>query len=248
LVDRLAFTKIQAAFGPNLRSLVTAGAALEAKIHEFLQVVFGAPVRNGYGCSEAGTGNIFTPDDVAYQRPGTAGGPLLNSLCRIEPVEGYDAPGCGEIWLGGYGLSKGYLHDEVATKGLFSDEERFWLRTGDVGKWVDGALVALDRLRSRSKLAQGEYLAAEMVSQAYEGGPAVWQLFVSGHGGRVCLVGVVVARRAVIARTQSSQRPAAGRRSTAQCSRRWPPRRRQGGCLGSSRFAIFTWIRCRAAR
>jgi long-subunit acyl-CoA synthetase (AMP-forming) len=53
-------------------------------VHEDLQVVFGAPVRNGYGCSEAGTGSIFTPDDVADQQPGAAGGPILNSLCRLD--------------------------------------------------------------------------------------------------------------------------------------------------------------------
>jgi long-chain acyl-CoA synthetase len=162
-------------------------------------------MRNGYGCSEAGTGNIFTPDDVAYQQPGSAGGPLVNSLCRIEPVEGYDEPGCGEIWLGGHGLSQGYLHDEDATRALFCDEERFWLRTGDVGKWVNGGLVVVDRLRSIFKLAQGEYVAAEMVTLAYAGVEAVEQLFVYGDSGRICLVGVVIPRRAVIAKMQRKE-------------------------------------------
>jgi long-chain acyl-CoA synthetase len=199
LLDRIAFDPFKAAFGPNVRSIVTAGAALDAKIHDFFQVVFGAPLRNGYGSSESGTGNIFTPDDLAYQHPGTAGGPILNSLCRLEPIEGYDTPGCGEILIGGYGVSKGYLHDEAGTKALFVDDEKFWIRTGDVGKWDDGALVVVDRLRSIFKLAQGEYGAAEMVTQAYEGVPAVEQLFVYGDSGKICLVGVVIPRRAVIA-------------------------------------------------
>jgi long-chain acyl-CoA synthetase len=157
-------------------------------------------MRNGYGCSEAGTGNIFTPDDVAYQQPGSAGGPLVNSLCRIEPVDGYDEPGCGEICLGGYGLSLGYLHDEEATRALFCDDEKFWIRTGDVGKWVNGGLVVVDRLRSIFKLAQGEYVAAEMVTLAYAGVEAIEQLFVYGDSGRICLVGVVIPRRAVVAK------------------------------------------------
>jgi long-chain acyl-CoA synthetase len=117
-----------------------------------------------------------------------------------KPVEGYDEPGCGEIWLGGYGLSRGYLKDEAATKALFCDEERFWLRTGDVGKWVNGGLVIVDRLRSIFKLAQGEYVAAEMVQQAYEGIPTIEQLFVYGDSGRICLVGVVIPRKAEIAK------------------------------------------------
>jgi long-chain acyl-CoA synthetase len=115
-----AFREFKAAFGSNVTSIVTAGAALDARIHDFLQVVIGVPVRNGFGCSESGTGNIFTPDDVAFQQPGSAGGPILNALCRIEPVEGYD-PGCGQVLLGGYGLSLGYLHDEDATRAIFVD-------------------------------------------------------------------------------------------------------------------------------
>jgi molecular chaperone DnaK (HSP70) len=67
-LDRIAFAPFQESFGPNGRSLVTVGGALPAKIHEFLEVVFGAEVRKEYGCSEAGTVNIFPSDDVAYQQ------------------------------------------------------------------------------------------------------------------------------------------------------------------------------------
>jgi long-chain acyl-CoA synthetase len=199
-LDEHIFKKMQAVFGPNLVALITAGAALDAKIHDFLQVVFGAPVRNGFGCSESGTGNILTPDDVAYQRPGTAGGPMVNAFCRLDRVEGYDDPGCGEVVIGGPCVSSGYLHDEEATKALFADEEHTAIRTGDVGKWVNGALVIVDRLRSIFKLAQGEYVAAEMVTQAYAGVAAIEQLFVYGDSGRLCLVGVIIPRRAEVAK------------------------------------------------
>jgi long-chain acyl-CoA synthetase len=199
LLDQIAFAPFQEAFGPNVRSIVTSGAALDAKIHEFFQVVIGAPVRVGYGCSEGGTGNVNTPDDIAYQQSGAAGGPILNSVCKIEPVDGYDEPGCGEILIGGYGLSVGYFRDEAATKALFVDDERFWFRTGDVGKWVNGSLVIVDRLRSIFKLAQGEYVAAEMVSQAYAGIESIEQLFVYGDSGKICLVGIVLPRRAAVA-------------------------------------------------
>jgi long-chain acyl-CoA synthetase len=65
---------------------------------------------------------------------------------------------------------------------------------------VNGALVIVDRMRSIFKLAQGESVAAEMVSQAYEGVPSIEQLFVYGDSGRVCIVGVVVPRRGAVAK------------------------------------------------
>jgi long-chain acyl-CoA synthetase len=199
-LDDHIFKQIRATFGPNLAIIITAGAALDAKIHDFLQVVFGVSVCNGFGCSESGTGNICTPDDVAFQKPGFAGGPLVNSMCRIEPVEGYNEPGSGEVLIGGQGISSGYLYDDEATQALFADEAHEWVRTGDVGKWVDGSLIIVDRLRSIFKLAQGEYVAAEMVTRAYEEVPAIEQLYVYGDSGRVCLTAVIIPRRAEIAK------------------------------------------------
>jgi long-chain acyl-CoA synthetase len=183
-----------------MNEFIVAGAAMEPAIHEFFQVVFGAAMRNGYGCSESGTGNIVTPSDVAYQRPGTAGSPMGNSAAFVDPVEGYDDPGCGEIVIGGYGVSSGYLHDPEGTKALFVDDDHFWVRTGDVGKWVDGSLVVVDRLRSIFKLAQGEYVAAEHVSQAYEDIPIIQQLYVYGDSGRICLVAVIIPRKDEVAK------------------------------------------------
>jgi long-chain acyl-CoA synthetase len=125
---------------------------------------------------------------------------MVNAFCRIDPVEGYDDPGCGEVVIGGPCVSSGYLHDEEATQALFADEARTAVRTGDVGKWVDGALVIVDRLRSIFKLAQGEYVAAEMVTQAYDGVPAIEQIYVYGDSGRLCLVAVIIPRRAEVAK------------------------------------------------
>jgi long-chain acyl-CoA synthetase len=76
-------------------------------------------VRNGFGHTESGTGNIVTPDDAACQRPGTAGGPIVNAFGRIGRVGGDNDPGCGEVVIGGPCVSSGHLHDEEATKALF---------------------------------------------------------------------------------------------------------------------------------
>jgi long-chain acyl-CoA synthetase len=200
--DKIVFGKIQAAIGGNATELIMAGAAVEPAIHDFFQVVMGAPVRNGYGCSESGTGNICSPDSVKLSKPGVVGGPLINAMCKLEPVPEFDDPECGQVCIGGECVCSGYLHDEETTKGLFVDEERRWVRTGDVGRWEPGGYLRIvDRVRSIFKLSQGEYVSAEMVTQAYEETvPYIQQLYVYGDSGRSCLIGFIVPKRAEVAK------------------------------------------------
>jgi long-chain acyl-CoA synthetase len=199
--DKIFFNKLQAMIGGNANELIIAGAAVDPAIHDFFQVAMGAPVRNGYGCSESGTGNICSPDDVKLSRPGVVGGPLINAMCRLEKVPEFDDPECGQICIGGECVCSGYLHDEEMTRQLFCDEERRWVRTGDVGKWDHGYLKVVDRVRSIFKLSQGEYVSAEMVTQAYEENvPFLQQLYVYGDSGRTCLIGFIVPKRAEVAK------------------------------------------------
>jgi long-chain acyl-CoA synthetase len=178
---------------------VSAGAALDPALHEFFQVVFGIPVRNGYGLTESGGAVVCSPDSVCLSRPGLTGGPLVTAEIRIEQIPDYDDPDCGEILLGGEGMCSGYLLDEDATSALFVDDARRWIRTGDIGKYDNGYLRIVDRLRSIFKLSQGEFVAAEMVTQAYEECKFIAQLFVYGDSTKTYLVAVVIPRAEVVA-------------------------------------------------
>lgn len=201
LFDVIAFNQIKNMMGGCVVQFVVGGAAMDPYIDEFLQVATGTAIRNGYGLTEAGSGNICSPPDVKFCIPGTVGGPLINVKARLEPIEDYDDPRCGELMLGGQCLSSGYLHDEEATHGLFTDETREWIHTGDVGKWEsNGYLRIVDRMRSIFKLSQGEYVAAEYVTQVYEEAPLVNQIFVYGDSSRTCLVAVVVPKIGEVAK------------------------------------------------
>jgi long-chain acyl-CoA synthetase len=199
IFDVLSFRAVQRVFGGAFTELVTAGAAFEPLLHEFFQVVFGVPIRNGYGLTESGSGVICSPDDVCLSRPGLTGGPLVTAEVKIDPIPDYDDPDCGEILLGGEGMCSGYLYDEEATNALFVDENKRMIRTGDIGKFDNGYIRIVDRCRSIFKLSQGEYVAAEMVTQAYEDAKFISQLFVYGDSTKTYLIDIVVPKRNAVA-------------------------------------------------
>jgi len=201
LFDALVFNQIKKSMGGSVQEFIVGGAAMDPKIHEIMQVATGIPLRSGYGLTEAGSGNVCNPYDIRYCKPGTVGGPLENVQVKLEPIDGYDDPNCGQILVGGQCLSSGYLFDEQATNNLFVDNTREWIRTGDVGKWDnDGYLMIVDRMRSIFKLSQGEYVAAEILTQIYDSVDLVSQSFVYGDSGRTCLVAVIVPKIGEVAK------------------------------------------------
>ncbi|OHT03669.1 AMP-binding enzyme family protein [Tritrichomonas foetus] len=201
LFDKIAFAPINKQMGGCVTQFVVGGAAMDPNIHEFLQVATGVPLRTGYGLTEAGSGNMCVPMDIRFCYPGTVGGPLRNVEVRLEPIDGYDDPECGEVLIGGPCLSSGYLHDPDATANLFVDETHSWIHTGDVAKWdQNNYMKIVDRMRSIFKLSQGEYVAAELVTQVYEESPLVKQIFVYGDSLRTCLVAVVIPEISEVAK------------------------------------------------
>jgi long-chain acyl-CoA synthetase len=200
LADKLAFNAIRGKVGGEVRQFIAGGAAMDPWIHEFLQVAVGVPVRVGYGASELGSGTVITPFNIPSAKPGTVGGPIPNCELRLEPLEDYPDPECGEVCAGGQMLCSGYLYDEEQTNQLFLDPDHKWARTGDIGKWDgDGYLMIVDRIRSVFKLSQGEYVAAELLTLTYELSPMVAQIFVYGDSTRDRLVAIVVPVREKVA-------------------------------------------------
>lgn len=195
LFDALAFNRINDMMGGQVAQFVVGAAAMDPYIHEFLQVATGRPLRTGYGLTEAGSGNLCVPFDIHFCYPGTVGGPLKNVEVRLEPITDYDDPECGEILIGGQCLCSGYLFDNESTNALFYNEDHSFIRTGDVGKWDErGYLHVVDRMRSIFKLSQGEYIAADFVTQVYQEAPLVNQILVYGDSSRTCLVAIVIPK------------------------------------------------------
>lgn len=210
LADRIIFDKIKEQLGGEVTLFLIGGAAMNPWIHEFIGFATGCSMGVGYGLSEVGSGVICNPMDLRYSKPGTVGGPTMNCEVRLEPIEDYDDPECGEILICGQCNCSGYLNDEQATKSLFVDDKNRlgdgekkgtnWIHTGDVGKWdEEGYMMIVDRIRSIFKLSQGEYVAAELLSQTYELAKIVNQIFIYGNAMRSYLVAIVIPKISEVA-------------------------------------------------
>lgn len=82
--DMLIFNKMKAAFGGELRYMVTGSAPIDLEILSFLKVCFCCPLMEGYGLTEtAGASSITTPEDPAT---GHVGGPLECVKFRLRDV------------------------------------------------------------------------------------------------------------------------------------------------------------------
>ncbi|KAJ2463951.1 long-chain fatty acid-CoA ligase, partial [Coemansia sp. RSA 2320] len=161
LLDRVVFRKTRAATGGRLKFAITGGAQISGALHKFVSAAV-CPLLQGYGLTEAS-------GLVAVQLPGDATRGNVGAPMPCVEIKLIDAPGsnyfardgCGEICLRGPTVFRGYLGEENCLEG------DGWLRTGDVGRWVEGGrLAVVDRLRNLVKLANGEFVALEALEAA----------------------------------------------------------------------------------
>lgn len=85
------------------------------------------------------------------------GNPLKGQKYRIVDQRGKDCPPwvTGELWIGGYGLAKGYVNSyELTSKKFIVDDCGMrWYKTGDLGRfWEDGTIEFLGRKDTQIKI------------------------------------------------------------------------------------------------
>eukprot|EP00070_Physeter_catodon_P042116 XP_028349010.1 long-chain-fatty-acid--CoA ligase 6 isoform X5 [Physeter catodon] len=190
--DELFFHKIQASLGGCVRMIVTGAAPASPTVLGFLRAALGCQVYEGYGQTECTAGCTFTtPGDWTS---GHVGAPLPCNhikLVDVEELNYWTSKGEGEICVRGPNVFKGYLKDPERTKEALDDDG--WLHTGDIGKWLPaGTLKIIDRKKHIFKLAQGEYIAPEMIENIYIRSEPVAQVYVHGDSLKAFLVGIVV--------------------------------------------------------
>jgi long-chain acyl-CoA synthetase len=129
-----------------LRLGFSAGAPLTREIFEACDKRFGRPIRQLYGCSEAGSVTINLDEDAAGTAE-TVGRPVRQVEVSVHAEDGSPCePGrVGEIVIAGPALTRGYQGREELTRQAFRDG-RF--RTGDLGYLDDaGRLTLTGRLK-----------------------------------------------------------------------------------------------------
>jgi acyl-CoA synthetase (AMP-forming)/AMP-acid ligase II len=146
-----------------LRVVISGAAPLDADTAERAGERLGAPVRQGYGMTEASPVTHFAADEeLETLDPGTIGHLIPGTEGRIvDPETGEDTDGDGEIWIRGPQVMRGYLGDERATRATLTEDG--WLRTGDVARVEDGeAWRIVDRVKELIKYKGYQVPPAEL--------------------------------------------------------------------------------------
>jgi acyl-CoA synthetase (AMP-forming)/AMP-acid ligase II len=146
-----------------LRVVISGAAPLDADTAERAGERLGAPVRQGYGMTEASPVTHFAADEeLEGLDPGTIGHLVPDTEGRlVDPETGEDSDEDGEIWIRGPQVMRGYLGDEQATRDTLTADG--WLKTGDVGRLEDGELWRIvDRVKELIKYKGYQVPPAEL--------------------------------------------------------------------------------------
>ncbi|CAF0948529.1 unnamed protein product [Didymodactylos carnosus] len=190
--DKVIFKQIQQRLGGNLKLVVNGAAPLSPKILEFLKIVCGAYVVEGYGQTECcGMASCQPPGDSSV---GNIGVPLacnMIKLCDVPDMEYYAKDNIGELCIKGSNVFAGYYNDEEKTREAIDEDG--WLHTGDIASWMKtGQIQIVDRKKHMFKLSQGEYLAPDRLENVYIQSKYVAQVYVHGNAYKSCTVAIIV--------------------------------------------------------
>jgi acyl-CoA synthetase (AMP-forming)/AMP-acid ligase II len=146
-----------------LRVVISGAAPLDADTAVRASERLGAPVRQGYGMTEASPVTHFSADEELRDvDPGAIGRLVGGTEGRlVDPATGEDTGGEGEIWIRGPQVMRGYLGNEAATRESLTEDG--WLKTGDVARCDDGQIWrVVDRVKELIKYKGYQVPPAEL--------------------------------------------------------------------------------------
>ena len=157
----------------RLRLVRSSSAALPPSVLADLESVFGCPVVESYGMTEAAhqmTSNPLPPDERKPGTVGSAAGPQVD----VMDGDGNSLPvgSTGEIVIRGANVMAGYLHNPQANVSAFHGR---WFRTGDQGFCDrDGYFTITGRLKELINRG-GEKISPREIDEALLEHPAIAQ-------------------------------------------------------------------------
>ncbi|MED5578505.1 MAG: AMP-binding protein [Nitrospinota bacterium] len=169
------FPKVKDSLSPNLRYLVSGGAALNAGILIDM-IALGIEVIQGYGLTE--TSPVTNSSLPGIRRFFDAVGPPIPGVeVRIQSVDSMEEKE-GEIWIKGPNVMKGYYQNVELTNQVFSGE---WFKTGDIGR-VDeyGNLTVCGRIKNVIINEMGKNIYPEEIEEELLKNPFFQEVCVMG--------------------------------------------------------------------
>jgi oxalate---CoA ligase len=154
----------------TMRFVRSCSSALSPALMERTEQVYGAPMLEAYGMTEASHQMTSNPLPPAPRLPSSVGVPTGTQVA-ISDKAGNFLPDRtpGEVVIRGPGVTPGYVNNPAATAEAFFGD---WFRTGDRGVLRDGYLFLEGRLKEMI-LRGGENIAPAEVEQVLMSHPAV---------------------------------------------------------------------------
>lgn len=171
-VDQRAkfFAEIRAAFGGEVKTIITGGAPINPQILHFFDAI-GISTLNGYGITECSP--LISVNRSRNIVPGSVGNVLDMDTVRIdEPNE----DGEGEILVKGPNVMLGYYKDEAATADAF---DKGFFKTGDYGKLdQNNVLYITGRKKNLIILSNGKNVYPEEIENELAATPGILDIIV----------------------------------------------------------------------
>ncbi|OIP01510.1 MAG: long-chain fatty acid--CoA ligase [Bacteroidetes bacterium CG2_30_32_10] len=171
IARKLVFSKWKAAFGSNIKIIVSGGASLQPKLAKILWAA-GIQVVEGYGLTETSpviTVGNFEPHGIKIGCVGTV-------LRGVEVKIAND----GEILCKGPNIMLGYYKDPEQTKQII--DEQGWFHTGDTGVFEkEGPLRITGRKKELFKTSFGKYIAPQLIEDKFKESSFIDNMIVLGE-------------------------------------------------------------------
>jgi acyl-CoA synthetase (AMP-forming)/AMP-acid ligase II len=160
-----------------LRFARSCSSALSPELLARCEDVYGVPMLEAYGMTEASHEMAANPLPPRERKPGTVGVPTGAAIRIVGPDWAELPPGVpGEVAISGPGLTPGYLANPQANDESFHDG---WFRTGDQGVFAEGYLRLVGRIKELI-IRGGENISPGEVEEALKAHPAVVDAAVFG--------------------------------------------------------------------
>ncbi len=170
-VRKKLFAEIRAAFGGDIKMIISGGAPINPEIIHFFDAI-GITTLNGYGITECAP--IIAVNRSRHVVQGSVG-----TVLDIDHVK-IDSPnedGEGEIWVTGPNVMLGYYKDEETTRDAMDPEGYF--KTGDYGKLdKDNILYITGRKKNLIILSNGKNVYPEEIENELIAVPGVIDIIV----------------------------------------------------------------------
>ncbi len=174
IARKLIFTKWQAAFGGELKLMVSGSAALQPRLARVFAAA-GMPIMEGYGLTETSPVTSVNDERNGGFKIGTVG----KVLDRVEVKIADD----DEVLIKGPNVMLGYYKDEEKTKEVLKNG---YFHTGDKGKIdEDGFLKITGRKKEMFKTSGGKYVIPPLLENEMKQSLFVEQIMVVGEGEKM---------------------------------------------------------------